>query len=129
SVSSATHDIVKVLVTLGDEPFSFSAGQYVKLTALRTQDQPGSRSRGLGGVAVHAVPPARERGLPGRRLGSLAARGVRHVFGLHSGDDGGRLGRAAGGDRTCVWSDEHYVPGGIGGGACRHGGRGGRPIS
>jgi naphthalene 1,2-dioxygenase ferredoxin reductase component len=32
SVSSATHDIVKVLVTLGDEPFSFSAGQYVKLT-------------------------------------------------------------------------------------------------
>jgi len=32
SVSSATHDIVKVLVTLGDESFSFSAGQYVKLT-------------------------------------------------------------------------------------------------
>lgn len=34
SVSPATHDIVKVLVALGDEPFSFSAGQYVKLTVV-----------------------------------------------------------------------------------------------
>ncbi|MFD1328837.1 2Fe-2S iron-sulfur cluster-binding protein [Mycoplana ramosa] len=32
SVSSATHDILKVHVTLGGEDFRFSAGQYVKLT-------------------------------------------------------------------------------------------------
>lgn len=32
SVSSATHDIVRVLVTLGDEDFAFSAGQFVRLT-------------------------------------------------------------------------------------------------
>ena len=32
SVSSATHDIVKVFVTLGDADFAFSAGQYVRLT-------------------------------------------------------------------------------------------------